>query len=129
MKLRIEQPLVQAAVSIDTTIAQKRPMGSLPIDRARFDLGADDFLPIDAALGDDLSVSTANKALPPKFNAIAPGRVFVTHPIGRGDETAVRNCVTALDRLPSRLLRRAELLFLARVPSNRCGIKNDLGTA
>ena len=42
------------------------------------------------------------------------------------DIAAIRDCVTALDRFPGGMLRRAELLLFRRMPADRCGIKNNL---
>ena len=129
MKLRIEQPALDSGIGIDPAVAQKRPVCPMFVHPRPIDLRGDNFFPIDTALGDDFAVRTANKALAPKFNPVATGRSFVPNPVRGRNETAVRNRMTPLNGLPSRMLCLSELLLLARMPADCSRIKNNLGAA
>jgi hypothetical protein len=52
------------------------------------------------------------KTTPPKVQAITAGWIFVANPVRHGNVTSVRNGVSALDRLPRRMLTLTELGFL-----------------
>src|SRR5207245_7933894 len=72
-------------------------------------------------------IVAAEETMPPKFNAIAAGRCFVTDAVRCGDVAAVRDRVTSLNCFPGRMLRRAKFFSLARMPADGCRIKNNLG--
>src|SRR5947209_9690638 len=129
MKLRIKQTLLESSIRVNATIAQKRPVGAVPIDRRPVNLCSDDFFLIDAGFGDDVAVRAANETLSPKLDSISSGRFFMTHPVGRGNKTAVRDRMAALDCLPGSVLRFAEFVLLARMPADCGGIKQNFGTA
>src|SRR4029077_2177014 len=104
-------------------------MRTLPINRAPVNLSRDDFFAIDGTFGNDLTVRSANEALPPKFDSGSAYWRLVAHAIGGGDVTTVGDGVTALDRFPRGMLRFAEFLSLAGVPADRGRIENDFGAA
>src|SRR5438270_13141238 len=114
MKLRIEQALLESGISVHPAVAQKWPVRPMPVDGGPVNLCAHDFFPIDAPLGDNSAIGPADKALPPKFNSVSSGWLFVTNAIGGGDKTAVRDRVTDLDCFPGRVLGFPKFLLLAR---------------
>ena len=121
--LLIDQALIDFGVSIYAAVAQKRPVRALLVHPAPIDFGDHDLFPVDGTLCDDFAVRAANKALSPEFDPVAAGRRFVTDAIRDGDVTAVRDGVTALDRFPGGMLRRAVLLLsrsdASRSPSDK----------
>src|ERR1700674_144224 len=64
----------------------------------------------------------------PKFKA-AFGRTFEANSIHGRDKHAIGDGVGALNRAPGVELRRAEFLLLGGMPSDRGGIKNNVGAA
>ena len=124
--LLIDQAPIDFAVSIHATIPQKWPVRALLVYTAPIHLGNHNLFPVDGTVYDDFAVRSANKALSPKFNAIAARRRFMTHAVRNRNIASVRDCVTALDGFPCGMLRRAELLLFRRVPTDCCRIKNNL---
>jgi len=122
----IDQPSIDFAVSIDAAIPQKWPMRALLIDAAPIDVGHHNLFPVDGTFCENFAVRAANKALSPKFNAIAARRRFMTDAVWHGDIASIRDCVTALNRFPGGMLCCAGLLFFRRVPTDCCGIENNL---
>src|SRR5215470_13753727 len=95
-----------------------------PIDFANYD-----FFFVDRTSGNDFAVWSADETLSPEFDTVAASRRFMTHAVRRCDIATVRDCVTALNRFPGVVLRRAEFFFLARMPADRRWIKNNLRAA
>src|SRR5438874_7160763 len=104
-------------------------MRAILVDALPFHLGEDNFFAIDRALRDDLPAGRANETLAPKFNAIPSRWRFMTHAIHHRNIAAVGYGMSALHRLPSGKLRRAVFLFLARMPANGRGVKQNLSVA
>src|SRR5437773_538236 len=127
MKLSIEQPLLNSAVGVNTTVAQKWPVRPILVHTSPVDFANHNFFPIARTFRDDLAVGSADKTLSPKFNPVAASWCFVTDTIRRRYVAAVRDRVTALNCFPGRMLRRARFFFLARMPADRRRIKNNLG--
>ena len=98
-------------------------MGPVFVDPVPFDVGEDDFFAIDARLGENLAARGDDEALPPELDPVATGGCFVADAVDRGDETAVGNRMTALDRFPGGMLSVAVLRFLrsdaSRSPSDK----------
>src|SRR6266496_1195373 len=116
--------LVKPAVSIDAPIPQKWPMRPLLVYPGPIHIGHHNLFLVDGAFCDDFAVWSANKALSPKFNAIAVRRCFMTDAVWDCDIASIRYCVTALNSFPCGMLHCAELPFFRRVPADCCGIKN-----
>src|SRR4029453_1102062 len=129
MKLGIEQPLLNSRVSIHAPVAQKWPVRPMFVDAIPFDVGRDNLFPIHRTFCDDFSAWRSDKTLPPKLDAVAAGGRFMADPICSRDVTAIRNCVTALNCFPCRILRRTAFLFFARMPADCRWIKNNFRTA
>src|SRR6266404_7791478 len=129
MKLRIQRPLIETSISIDATIAEKRPVSAMPIDRVPIDIGHHDFFAIDRPFGDDHTIWTADETLPPKFDPVAARRFFVANAIRRGNITTISDGMATLDRFPRRMLRRAEFLLLRWMPADSRGIENNFRSA
>ena len=100
MKLSIERALIESSVSVDSAVAQERPMGAMLIYAGPIDIGDDNFFPINRTFGDDFTVRSTKKTLSPKFDPVAAGRLFVANAIRHGNVTTIRNCMAALDRFP-----------------------------
>src|SRR5947207_9760582 len=81
----IDQPLLDARVSIDPAIAQERPVGPRDVDATPVDLRHHDFLAIDAAFRENLATRGDDETLSPELDPIAAGRRFLTDAIDRGD--------------------------------------------
>src|SRR5438477_9798736 len=111
--------MLQAGVGIDPAITQKRPMRPMFVHAFPFDISQDDFFPIDRTFGNDFAAGCRDEALPPEFDAIAPGGRFVSDPVSHGDVTAVGDGVAALNRFPGGMLRDTKLFLLFRMPPNR----------
>ena len=127
--LLINQAPIDFAVSIYAAVPQKWPVRALLVNAAPIDVGHHNFFPVDRTLRDDFAVRPANKALSPKFNAIAAGRRFMADAVGDCDIATIGDRVTALDGFPCGMLRRAELLLFRRMPADCRRIKNDLRAA
>ena len=85
------------------------------------------------SLRDDAAKRIGEKAAAPELQA-RPARPIaenvaslVPHAIHACHVDAVGNRVTALDRLPRVILRRAELLLLRRMPADRRRVKQHFG--
>src|SRR4051812_39951183 len=96
------------------------------IDSFPFHFGRNDFFAIEGSLCQNFPTRRADKTLSPKFDAVAPHWRFVTDPICRRDEATIGDSVAPLHCLPGRKLGGAIFFLLARVPSNRRRIENNL---
>src|SRR5437016_1512954 len=123
MKLSIEQPLLDSRVSIDASVAQKRPMRPMFVHAIPFHVGNHDLFSIYRTFGNDFATRRRNKALSPKLDSVAARRRFVPDAIRGCDITTIRNGVAALDRLPGRILGGAEFLFFRWMPTDGGWIK------
>src|SRR5205807_8270448 len=79
-----------------------------------------------AGLGEDFAGSAGDKALAPELDAVA-GKFLVTDAIGHGDVATIGDGVRALNRLPCSMLLPAMFGFLARMPADGGGVKENLG--
>src|SRR5438270_1818666 len=122
----IDHSLLNSSVGIDAPIAQEWPMGTMFIHPFPFNIGSYDFFTINRALRKNFAAWRADETLPPEFNPVTSGRRFVTDPIRRRNEAAIRNGVAAHHRLPCRKLRSTEYRFFSTMPANGGGIKQDL---
>ena len=94
-----------------------------------FYIGHDNLFSIHRTFCDDFSARRSDKTLPPKLNAVAARGRFMADAICSRDVTAVRNCVTALNGFPGRILRRTKFFFFAGMPADCRWIKNNFRTA
>src|SRR6266566_347103 len=125
----IDHSSLQASIGIHSPVPQKWPVRPMFVDAIPFYIGHDNLFSIHRTFRDDFSARSSDKALPPKLNSISTCRRFVADAICSRDITAIRNCVTALNCFPGRILGRTEFLFFARMPADCCWIKNDFRTA
>ena len=101
------------------------------LDLAGVDLRDQDFLAIVGGLGDDPAEWVGDERAPPELDAgpldaIAPDvAVLVANTVGRSDVEAVRDGVSALDRLPGIVLGLAELRLLGRVLTNGGRVEHE----
>src|SRR5207244_1085531 len=95
------------------------------VDVFPIDIPQHNLLSIHRSFGKNLAVRARDKTLSPEFNPLATDWLLVTDAIGDGDIAAVGNSMATLDRFPGRMLRVAEFLFLARVPTDCRRIKNN----
>ena len=100
MKLRIEEPSLEATVSVHSPIAQKWPVCPVSIDLAPIDVRANEFFPIGTPFRENLAVRTADKALSPKLDSVAASWFFMTNSVRHRDVTTIRDCVAPLNRFP-----------------------------
>src|SRR4029453_16384511 len=122
----VYHPLVKPAVSINAAIPQKWPMRALLVYALPCHISDHNLFLVNGTFCYDFAVRPANKALPPKFNAIATSGRFMADAVWDCDIAAVRDCVTALDGFPGGMLRCAELLLFRRMPADCRRIKNNL---
>src|SRR5580700_1400128 len=115
-------------VGIDAAIAQKRPVAACFFDARGIAFDDEDFFLVGGTFGEDAAKWIGNEGMPPEFEA-AFGSALEPDAIHSRDEHAVGDGVRALNRAPGVELRRAEFLFLRRMPANRRGIKNNVGAA
>ena len=100
--------------------------------RARFadlreiNLRDEGFRLIDRSVGNDFAGRRADKALPPKFNAVTTCGLFMTHAVDGCEKTAVGHGVATLDGLPCIVLMFAFGSLLTWMPTNGGGIKQNL---
>src|SRR5260370_2341456 len=125
----IDHALINALVSVDAAVTQKWPMRPLLVYAVPLDVRQHNLFLIDGSFCNHYAVRAADKALPPKLNSVSPCRCFVADAIWHCDVAAICDRVTALDRFPGRMLRRAKLFLFRRVPANRRWIKDNLGSA
>src|SRR5207253_5459295 len=88
-----------------------------------------DRLPVLGRLGHDRTERIREKGRTPEFDAVTVGgrRPLVTDPVHRGDVTAVRDCVAALDRAPGVELLRSVGGLLFGMPADRRRIEQHVG--
>src|SRR5882672_11705106 len=122
-----EEPVLNATVSVGSPVSEKRPVTAHFFDPPDVDVCEHERLVL-GGFGDHHAERVADERVSPEFD---PG-TFPTQPleadaIHRGDPAAVRNRMTALDRLPGVELLLAVLLFLRGVPADRGRIEQNVG--
>src|SRR6266581_3491576 len=125
----IDYSLLQATVGINSSIAQKRPVRPMFVHAIPFYIGHHNLFSIHRTFCDDFSAWRSDETLAPKLDSISASRGFMADAIRGRDVTAVRNCVTALNGFPGRILGRTEFFFFARMPADCRWIKNDFRAA
>src|SRR5262245_49371324 len=116
----VNQPFREAAVSIDSTIAQEWPMRPRCVHLAEINGHDEHFLLIDWRFGEDLAGSAGDETLAPELDA-GTAHAFenlVSDTIGHRHEAAVGDRMAALDGFPCPMLSRAVFGFLGGMPSN-----------
>ena len=100
MRFLIHQSLRQIAVGVDAAVAEERPVGARDIDGGEVDFVDEDFLFLEAGLGDDLARRVGDEALAPELDAVPADGRFVADAIRHGDVAAIRHGMRALDGFP-----------------------------
>src|SRR5438094_9786391 len=114
-----EEPVLNAAVCIGAPVAQERPVAADFLDPRQIDLRQHECLVL-GGLDHHHAERVTDERMAPEFD---PG-AFAAQPLESaavhgGNPAAVRNRMTALDRLPGVELLLAVLLFFRGVPADR----------
>src|SRR5262249_29198612 len=67
----IQQSFGQTVISINTTVAEKRPMSAGDVDLGEIHGDDQHFLAVDAGAGQDLAGGTSHETLAPEFETIS----------------------------------------------------------
>ena len=128
----VQKPLGDAAIAINTTVAQKRPVAADVFQVLQIALSDQNLFLVMRSFNDDPSKGIAKKRSAPEFQAFALGAIaadiaeLMAHAVDHADKNAIGDGVCALDGAPGIVLRGAELGFFVRVPADCRRIKKDI---
>src|SRR2546422_530364 len=114
-----QKTMLDAAVRIRTAVPKKRPVATHLLDASQIHLCEHERLVL-SRFGDHDPEGIAHKRVTPEFDPCSlTTELLEADAIHRGNPAAVRDRVTALDRLPGIELLLAVLRFFRRMPADR----------
>src|SRR6202171_2749903 len=111
----VEEALLDAAIRVDTAVAEEGPVAAHLFDARQIDLADQDLLLVGRRFDDDDAEGIAEEGSAPELEARV---ALVADAVHRRDVDAVGDGVPALDRAPRVALGDAVLRFLVRVPAD-----------
>src|SRR2546426_5172912 len=130
LRVVVEEAAADPRVGVDPAVPQKRPAAPDLLNALEVDLPQHDRLAVLGRLGHNGAERIDEKRRAPELDAvgIGAGGPLVADPVHRGDVTAVRDRVAALDGAPGVELLGAVGRLLLRVPADRRRVEQRIGT-
>src|ERR1039458_4746666 len=125
----IQEPAGNRRISVDSPVAQKRPVAADVFESFQIHVAYKDFFPVVRGFSDDAAKGIAEERRAPEFESLAGSGLATDVPGLEADSihhrniNSIRDGVRALNGTPGVVLHHAKLSFLRGMPTDRRRIK------